>query len=189
MMKTGDMYRLACGTRFARLREQIEWNGWHAWMVEQVSTSTHNTPFQLEIQTDGQIEYWLKNATAIDREEWIAAVAKATKIRGDIDRKQREREDAEHFGVHVKRSASYYGSRREPGPDIIVRSTKTRWVGLAESYHRGGGQYKEGSAIGRSFYDGRPSIVPDDLKRLEEMAAGRERVDFVKDAKQAKVGS
>lgn len=189
MMKTGDMYRLACGSKFARLREFIEWNGWGGWMVEFVSTSTHSTPFSLEIQTDDQVEYWLKNATAVGRDEWIEAVAKATKIRADIHRKRREREGAERFGVHVKRSASDYGSRREPGQDVIIRATKTRWVGLNLSYRRGGGPYKSGTAIGKSFYDGRPSIDDDDLKRLEEMAAGRDRVDFVQERRQAQVTS
>lgn len=158
-----------------------EWKGRKAFVCN-VAKDSDFAPLSIDvIYSDVTLEV----ATA---DEWDAALAKAMKCQAKIDKAQREREEAEEFGVRVIRRTRRHGHMVGAEDDFIVRATKTQWIGVHGRYKRNG-KWERGEPVSKPSYRFAPVtyITEESLDTLDHLAAGRERVNFVKERKQIEV--
>lgn len=154
-----------------------EWKGCKAFVCN-VAKDSDFTPLSVDVIFS---DIALEVATA---DEWDAALSKAMKCQAKIDKAQREREEAEEFGVCVTRRTRR-GHMAGAEDDFIVRATKTQWIGVHGRYKRNG-KWERGEPVAKPPYHFAPVtyITEESLDELDRLAAGRERVNFVKERKQ-----
>ena len=161
-----------------RLAHTEEWRGDTARVFHVVADSA-SRPFYV---TCDEPQNGLESAT---KEEWDAMHAIAEEHQLALDKAAKERADAEAFGIRVKRKMiNYYSSDSDAPDDFIIRATKTQWIGLHGRYHRTGNEFKVGRQTQKAYLgSSEVKIRAGSIVELERLAAGRERVDFVKERK------
>ena len=167
----------------------IEWRGDTVIVLRVAHTvPNHHKPLGLTTNSPKGIDRLYTEATM---EEWLEAQTISEKRQEELDKYEADRAEAKRYGVAVTRHRrSYYESERGPvEPDVIVRCTKTRWVGLLGSYKRTVNYGQLGEMIRDRCYSSSSSTWLDanSLEHLAKMARGRLVVDFVKEAKKAEV--
>lgn len=162
--------------------EPVEWKGCAMVVLRRASDNTWS-PLGLVAMTPDQLAK-LEPATLDD---WTKALAIAERHQAELDKAAAKKAEGERYGVAVTRhKRSYFKSEDQPiTPDVIVRCTKTRWVGLLGSYKRTVNLGSPGEMLSDASTRYTSSAYLDDssLDHLAKMARGRLVVDFIKEAK------